>query len=315
MKRLLIHSLVFGPDGVSTAYLYNDIAEAFAAAGWQVRVVTTTPHFNPPRKGAETKPFSAGIQITRIPMRRFSNFGVRALSFAWWHLASFFVILLGKRPDVILSPSPPPTVGLLNLWLGRIKRCKVVYNVQEIYPDILQKLHGLPLRVMKRMERRIYDGSDAVVTIDRVFRDTIAPRFAHPGKLHIIPNFVDTELYRPLSVIPDEAKESRITLLYAGNIGYAQDWDLLLDLAEKTAKLPVEYCVVGDGVRREMLLKGMEVRNLGNIRVLPYQPREKMPELLAGSDANFIFMHPAMDRQGFYAHELISPREYISIII
>ena len=296
MKRLLIHSLVFGPDGVSTAYLYNDIAEAFVAAGWEVKVVTTMPHFNPPQEGKTVKAFSDGIKITRIPMRRFSNFGVRALSFAWWHLASFFVILLGKRPDVILSPSPPPTVGLLNVWLGRIKRCKVVYNVQEIYPDILQKLHGLPLRVMKRMERRIYDGSDAVITIDRVFRDTIAPRFKDPSKLHIIPNFVDTELYRPLE---RNASSGMLRILYAGNIGYAQDWDLLLDLAEKTADLPLTYCVVGEGVRREHLIEGIDARHLRNFRLLPYQPREKMPELLAASDANFIFMLPSMDRQGF----------------
>ena len=295
MKRLLVHSLVFGPDGVSTAYLYNDIAAAFAAAGWQVTVVTTTPHFNPPQDEKEFLP-SEGIKIIRVPMRRFSNFGVRALSFAWWHLASFFVILLGKRPDVILSPSPPPTVGLLNIWLGWLKGCKVVYNVQEIYPDILQKLHGLPLKVMKRMERRIYDGSDAVITIDQVFRDTIAPRFKDASKLHIIPNFVDTELYRPMGA---PAPADKIQLLYAGNIGYAQDWDLLLDLAEKTAQLPVEYCVVGEGVRREHLAEGAAERHLDNIRLMPYQPREKMPELLAASDANFIFMLPSMDRQGF----------------
>ena len=338
MKRLLIHSLVFGPDGVSTAYLYNDIAAAFAAAGWEVKVVTTTPHFNPPKaqsaerevlpEGRNTRGSVAGgpsrrdggvspkgelpkgeasrsaeavgeIKVVRIPMRRFRHIWSRLLGFAWWHLASFFVILLGKRPDVILSPSPPPTVGLLNVWLGWLKRCKVVYNVQEIYPDILQNIHGLPLKVMRRLERRIYDGSDAVITIDTVFRDTIAPRFKHPERLHIIPNFVDTELYKPLRCAQNDSGDDRIILLYAGNVGLAQDWDVLLELAEKTAELPVEYRVVGDGLRKDCLLEGIAARHLSNIAVLPYQPREKMPALLAESDADFIFMNPRMDRQGF----------------
>ena len=335
MKRLLIHSLVFGPDGVSTAYLYNDIAAAFAAAGWSVKVVTTTPHFNPPKPDATSENSPRGssaegltppstsvdgppaieprvlrpsgrdlcggctIKVVRIPMRRFRHIWSRLLGFAWWHLASFFVILLGKRPDVILSPSPPPTVGLLNVWLGWLKRCKVVYNVQEIYPDILQNIHGLPLKVMRRLERRIYDGSDAVITIDTVFRDTIAPRFKHPERLHIIPNFVDTELYKPLRCAQNDSGDDRIILLYAGNVGLAQDWDVLLELAEKTAELPVEYRVVGDGLRKDCLLEGIAARHLSNIAVLPYQPREKMPALLAESDADFIFMNPKMDRQGF----------------
>lgn len=305
MKRILIHTLVFGPDGVSTAYLYNDIAAAFAEAGWQVDVVTTTPHFNPPQPSvagsanifAANDPASLpGIRVRRVPMKRFRHIWSRMAGFVWWHLASFFIILFSRKPDVILSPSPPPTIGFLNLCLGWLKRCKVVYNVQEIYPDILQDLHGLPLKVLRWMERRIYDGSDAIVTIDSVFRDTIAPRFKDPSHLHIIPNFVDTDFYRPLPC-PDE--DGPLRLLYAGNVGLAQDWDMLLALAEKTRDLPLEYLVVGDGLRKNYLREAAAARGLSNIVLQPYTAREEMPRLLSESDLNFIFMEPRMDRQGF----------------
>lgn len=313
MKRLLIHSFVFWPDGVSTAYLYTDIAKAFLDAGWDVTVLTTTPHFNPPAVDSDESAvdFACGgaygavaadgtgrIRIRRVPMRRFRHLWVRVLAFAWWHLASFFIVLFSRKPDVILSPSPPPSVGLLNVWLGWIKGCKVVYNVQEIYPDIIKNIHGLPLRVLRWMERSIYDGSDAVVTIDQVFRDTIASRFKDPSHLYIIPNFVDTDFYRPMKVAED-GRQGRIRLLYAGNIGWAQDWDMLLALAERTRELAVEYQVIGDGLRKQYLLDEIASRGLRNISVLPYQPRERMPELLAACDICFIFMDPQMDRQGF----------------
>ena len=45
-KKILIHSLIFSPDGVSTAYLYNDIALKFQSSGYEVVVLTTTPHYN-----------------------------------------------------------------------------------------------------------------------------------------------------------------------------------------------------------------------------------------------------------------------------
>ena len=44
-KKVLIHSLIFSPDGVSTAYLYNDIALRFQKEGYEVVVLSTTPHF------------------------------------------------------------------------------------------------------------------------------------------------------------------------------------------------------------------------------------------------------------------------------
>lgn len=46
MKRVLIHTLIFSPDGVSTAYLYNDIALRLQQRGYEVVVLATTPHFN-----------------------------------------------------------------------------------------------------------------------------------------------------------------------------------------------------------------------------------------------------------------------------
>ena len=45
-KKILIHSIAFSPDGVSTAYLYNDIAIGFKEKGYDVVVLTTTPHYN-----------------------------------------------------------------------------------------------------------------------------------------------------------------------------------------------------------------------------------------------------------------------------
>jgi hypothetical protein len=45
-KRLLIYSLVFSPDGVSTAYLYSDIALGLQKKGYKIIVLTTTPHYN-----------------------------------------------------------------------------------------------------------------------------------------------------------------------------------------------------------------------------------------------------------------------------
>ena len=316
MKRVLIHSLIFSPDGVSTAYLFNDIALAFKHKGYNVVVVSTTPHFNVVPKQLAKQPLQwgfpglyktsmfNGIKVYHVPQKKFKSTILRLLGFVYWHIVSFFLVLSIKKIDVIVSPSPPLTIGMLNLWLGKLKKCKVVYNVQEIYPDILGKDSGLTFKVLSKMEHKIYAKSDAVTTIDQVFYDTIVGRFEDPSRLHVIPNFVDTDLYRPgvghMDLNRDLFPETEsIRVLYAGNIGFAQDWEPLVELARATRGKPIDYFVIGEGVRKDYLVESKQSLGLDNLHVLPYQPRDLMPQILDYSDLQFIFMNPEMDMQGF----------------
>lgn len=315
--KILIHSLIFSPDGVSTAYLYNDIALAFKKAGYDVVVLSTTPHFNVVTEQMEKQPMKwgvwglykkslfEGIPVYHVPQKKFKSTLLRLIGFVYWHIVSFFVGLTIKNVDVIVSPSPPLTIGRLNNWLGRLKGCKVVYNVQEIYPDILNKPEtNIVHRYLRGMEKRVYNNSTAVTTIDQVFYDTIVDRFNDRSKLHIIPNFVDTELYhKGVSTIGLDNKlfpeNDSIKLLYAGNIGFAQDWEPLVRLAEKTRDLNIEYFLIGMGVKKKWVEEQKAVRCLDKLHILDYQPRHLMPAILAYSDLQYIFMTPEQEGMGF----------------
>lgn len=248
-----------------------------------------------------------GMTVLHVPQKKFKSTALRLLGFVYWHIVSFFIGLTIKHVDLILSPSPPLTLGFLNLGLAKLKGCKVVYNVQEIYPDILKLKGGMILKFLRWMEHKVYNCSDAVTTIDRVFYDTIEPRFVDKSKLHIIPNFVDTELYRELSSLQFNSlldpnlfpKTDSIKLLYAGNIGHAQSWEPLIELADRTRDLNVEYVVIGEGAKRGYVEEEIKKRSLKKLHLLPYQPRELMPAILSYSDASFIFMAPEMDGDGF----------------
>ena len=324
-KKILIHTLIFSPDGVSTAYLYNDIALAFQKKGWDVVVLSTTPHFNVVKEQLAEQPMkwgvwgvykkslfrganselAHGIPVYHIPQKKFKSTVLRLIGFMYWHILSFVMGLFIRNVDVILSPSPPLTIGRLNNWLGKLKGCKVVYNVQEIYPDILNKPEtSLVHRYLRSMERKVYNQSDAVTTIDQIFYDTIVDRFEDRSKLHIIPNFVDTDLYKSgvstaeldKSLFPEN---DNIKLLYAGNIGWAQDWKPLVKLAEKTRNLPVEYFLIGMGKMRSWVEEQKQTLGLDKLHILDYQPRHLMPAILAYSDLQYIFMTPESEGMGF----------------
>ena len=79
-KRILIYSLVFSPDGVSTAYLYSDLVLGFKNKGYDISVLTSTPHYNLTKDSLEKQPlqkkffgllynsFFNGIKVYHIPL-------------------------------------------------------------------------------------------------------------------------------------------------------------------------------------------------------------------------------------------------------
>jgi len=316
-KKILIHSLVFSPDGVSTAYLYRDIALQYKNCGYDVVVLTTVPHYNViknevAKQHLKWKFFGFckvssfdGISVYHVPQKKFKSTVLRIFGFIYWHIVSFFIILSIKNIDVILSPSPPLTIGVINIIASKLKKCKTIYNVQEIYPDILGKSNGIVFRTLKKMERFVYKESSAVTTIDQVFYDTIKERFINESILKIIPNFVDTSIYHPISDYNNQLDNdlfpinNALKIIYAGNIGYAQDWDTLLALAELTKDDNIEYFVIGEGVMKAYLTKHVETLRLRKLHIISYLDRSLIPSVLSYSDIQFIFMNKNMEMQGF----------------
>lgn len=320
LKRVLIHSIVFSPDGVSTAYLYNDIALGLVENGFDVVVLTTTPHYNLIESELEKQPLSKklfglyyvsyfnGILVYHIPLKKYKSTLKRIGSFIYWHIASLILGLTLKKINFILSPSPPLSIGFISLLISKIKGAKAIYNVQEIYPDLLINQGNLKssliINSLKKFEKFIYDNSDAVVTIDNIFYSTILPRFKDSRKLHIIPNFVDTDLYKPLKnqqSLPEIFGEDnkKVKILYAGNIGFFQDWAPVLYAAKELSIENIEFWIIGEGVQKSYLEKKVRDHNLSNFRIFPYQRRELIPIINNHVDIHFIAIEKQMEQEGF----------------
>jgi colanic acid biosynthesis glycosyl transferase WcaI len=319
-KKILIHSIVFSPDSVSTAYLYNDIALGFKNAGYEVVVLTTTPHYNFIESTLIKQPLKSkllgifyesdfnGIRVIHVPLKKYKSTIIRILSFIYWHFLSLLIGLSIKNVNFILSPSPPLSIGLVSILIAKKNSAKFIYNVQEIYPDLLIKNGALKssiiIKSLKWLEKYIYNHASAVITIDQKFYNQIVDRFNEKDKLKIVPNFVDTELYKPISKeveFPNPFKKDpyKVRLLYAGNIGFYQDWEPVLFAAKKLIDTNIEFWIIGEGVKKEYLIKEVEKHNLFNIKVLPYQERELMPIINSFADIHFISISKEMEQEGF----------------
>ena len=163
MARVLILSLVFPPDGVSTAQIIGDLAADLKGLGHDIVVLTTTPHYNRDPVAEAAQPLAPrwgrllqassfrGIPVyhVRVP-RKGRRVTGRLAAWLLFHVMSTIASLrVVKHPEVILVPSPPLTMGV-NAWaIARLKRCPFIYNVQELYPDLAITLGAITSALAK----------------------------------------------------------------------------------------------------------------------------------------------------------------------
>jgi colanic acid biosynthesis glycosyl transferase WcaI len=322
MAHILFVSYFFAPDGLSTAVLMSELAQDLQAKGHRVTVLTTTPHYNDEPEAAARQPLRRywgrwvqeselnGMRVLHVyAAPKGSRVWSRALDYARYHVLGTLLGLLSvERPDVLLAPSPPLTIGLQAWLLGAMRCTPYIYNVQEIYPDIAVKLGVLRNRsliwAMERVEQFIYRRAARVSVISEWFRRTLAAKQVPAGKLGVIANFIDTDFVRPATrenAFSEECGlEKKFTVLYAGNIGLTQGFETLLETAEQLASVgEVQFLVVGGGARREWLAQQLAARRVPNVTLLPYQPRSRVPEIYASADLCLVPMKAGTARDTF----------------
>lgn len=277
------------------------------AMGHQVTVLTTSPHFNRDPEAESRQPLRNhwgpvlrrsdyhGIPVYHTFMpRKGKSILLRLLGWTGFHLISVAAgMVTVSRPDVIIAPSPPLTIGVFAWILGKFHGAPFIYNVQEIYPDIAVRLGALRnkrlIGWLERLERFVYRKGEKIAVIAPRMRQRLLEKGVPPAKVEVVPNFVDIGDLSPLPKDNDFSRrhgiQEKFVVGYAGNMGPAQG---LASFIESAALLRneagIHFMMMGDGILRESLKKRVETLGLDKFTFLPYQPYSTMPQIYAASD-------------------------------
>ncbi len=307
MAHILVLTLVFPPDGVSTAVILGELSADLKTAGHDLTVVTTVPHYNRDADAEARQPLAAmwgpllsqstfhGIRVLHVGMpRKSGRILARLLAWAQFHFLSLIAAAaLVRRVDVILAPSPPLTVGVCAWLLGCLYRAPFIYNVQELYPDIAITLGALKSRraiaILLAVERFVYTRARIVTAIAARMRRRILEKSVPDQKVRLIPNFVDVDDMAPLPksnlFSRQHGLDKAFVVTYAGNMGMAQGLETVLDAAWLLREEPgIVFLLVGEGVVRDRLMRIAQDRGLANTRIMPHQPYGLVPQIYASSD-------------------------------
>jgi len=198
-----------------------------------------------------------------------------------------------SRPDVIIAPSPPLTIGVFAWILGKFHGAPFIYNVQEIYPDIAVRLGALRnkwlIGLLEDLERFVYRKGELITVIAPQMRQRLLEKGVPSAKVEVVPNFVDIGDLSPMSKDNDFSRrhgiQEKFVISYAGNMGPAQGLESFIDSAALLRdETKIHFMIMGDGILRESLKKRVEKLGLNNFTLLPYQPYSTMPQIYAASD-------------------------------
>ncbi|HEY8546688.1 MAG TPA: glycosyltransferase family 4 protein [Acidimicrobiales bacterium] len=310
--NLLVLCPHYAPDTAPTGEVMTSIATELIERGHDLHIVTSLPwyehHSVEPGWGGRLwrHEVTEWGQITRVhpfPTDK-RNIPARALAFVGFTLLATWKGLFGKRPgrpDAVLAMSPPLTLGAAGWLAARRWRVPFVFNIQDVFPDVAIEVGAISsprvIRAAKWLERWSYQRADAVTVLsDDLQANLVAKLAGHVDdpidRVRVIPNFVDTDRIRPRD--PEEGSYraehglvGKRVVMYAGNVGFSQSLELVLAAARELLDRPdVVFVINGGGSARAELEQ--KAAGLPNVRFVDFQPKERLPEVLAAADIHVV---------------------------
>jgi len=302
--RILLISMYYYPEPHS---IPHDLAVELRKRGHSVSVITGFPNY-PTGKIYDKyrmRPWQRetidGIAVLRLPF--YINRGKSAVGRVLSYISFTFAATAGglfliKRPNVIWTYQ----VGLPGVTLGTLKRASLIHEVQDLWPEWAQS-HDMGMKtwlykLLDLQERFIYRFASAIVTISTGFQHALKEKNVPACKIHIIPNWANEELFRPLPRDPAlgerEQFNETFNIMYIGNIGTAQGLDVVIQTAGQLRDLAdLRFVIIGDGVDRDRLSHAAATQGLSNVRFLGSRPQNQAAQYLAWADAALIHLKDA----------------------
>lgn len=301
--RILFLAINYAPERTAAAPFNSGLCEYLSSQGHDVKVVTGFPYYPEWRvwDGYRGKLYTSE-RMANVPLRRVwhsipsrpSSLVQRLAHDLSFTFATFVAGLFSGPCDLIYCVCPPPTLGLTAYLLSKIKRAPYIIKLTDLASDaalatgILED--GMAMRLARVLERFVYRKAETVVCLCEGFIARLTALGIDPQQLHLIPDWGDTEFIRPIQGAETFRRQwglapGQLLVLHTGNLGKKQGLTNVVEAAQLLHDdARIMWLLIGDGEERTLIERQVTDRKLSNLRLLPLQPRESLPEIYAAAD-------------------------------
>ena len=307
--KILILSQYYAPEPTARAH---ELASSLSRRGHKTVAITGFPNYPHGEiyDGYRMRLWEwerrEGVSVLRLPLFPDHSRSVarRSLYYASFAMAaSLWGPLIGTGMDAMYVYLHPPTIGIAAMLIRLLRGVPFVCEIQDLWPESLlatgmvqnQRL----LKWLDSLERFVYRHSAAIVAVSPGFVPNLIRKGVPPEKIHVISNWADESVHRPVPPSPKLAQETgmagHFNVLYTGNMGPAQGLETVVEAADKLQDLrDVQFVLAGEGVERPSLEAAAKKRKLSNVHFLGQQPVDRMSDLYALADV--LLLHLRRDQ-------------------
>jgi glycosyltransferase involved in cell wall biosynthesis len=211
----------------------------------------------------------------------------------------------------VVATTPPLFTGLAGLAIARLNAAPLVLDVRDLWPAAATSLRqispGWETAAAEALERRLYRSAALVVAVTRPFCDHIDALRVDGPPTALIPNgtleqFFVSDPPEPgdrLGVPPD-----RFLVTFAGTLGIAQALPSVLAAAGRVADV-ADFAFLGDGPLKQATIEEADRLGLTNVHFRPQVPVERVPPIIAASDAMLVSLSGHATFEQFVPSKLI----------
>ena len=220
---------------------------------------------------------------------------VRMLSMIqFFFKALFFSKKLKDKPDIIYASSPHPFNGLAGMYLARKYKCPFILEIRDLWPETWVAMgattkKSILYKVFAYIEKVLYKNADKIITLT-ANKDYYILVGVDEKKVEIVSNGVDLEKYDSLieEKSPVEFLKNKFNILYTGAHGTANCLDNILEVAKLIKNDDIVFNFIGEGEKKEELIKKSEEYNLKNVRFYPPINKNLIPNTLKNGDVMIV---------------------------
>jgi glycosyltransferase involved in cell wall biosynthesis len=291
MKKILIISQNFYPEIGSAGNRMKNIFLLLKKRGYDVEILTTEPTY-PTKKIYENDDFwddpsineyESSIKRIKIGNRKYSrSIFNRLLFYLEMYFKFIYQVLVNRsKYEVVFVTSPAIFVAMVGVIAKWRYRAKLILDVRDLWPESLKGVgvfnYKPLLAFFNKIELWIYKSSDEIIINSLGFRDHIVnKRKIDSSKLSFMPNAARLNEIRSNTTNTD-----RFKVIYAGNIGLAQDGDLLIELAKELWKKNIDFTIIGYGLNRQEVYDEIKKNDLSNVKFISPKTRKECLEIIA----------------------------------
>ena len=304
MKKITLISGYYYPEQTAIGLYNTQMVEYLEKKGYEVSVITGFPNYPEWKIRDNYKDkntfFSETIGNTKVYRYKqyvpsnptFLKRIFLIMSFTYGSLINIFKV---KECDLVFSTVPFTSTMLLGWILKKRTNAKQWNHVQDFEFDaaletgVSKKIGGLGrlfFKCLYKIETFLLNRGDVNSTIGLQMVDKIAKK--SKVESFFFPNWIESSKINPDKSKPHKyLNGSEFKILYSGNIGDKQDWELFLSFLEKLKPFKVKVIVIGAGARKEWLCQRME--HFDNVEYHPPVEYEELSDLLCSADLHILF--------------------------